>query len=90
MEKIVDDKHLRKVNKVIIASIFVAIAMHLGYVIFKITLLKNVIRVILLLLINIVSIMLDLSLIHIYQYNITKIVKRGQHNEKNTYDNSIS
>ncbi|MBU5315552.1 chemotaxis protein [Clostridium bornimense] len=61
MEKIADDRHLKKVNRVIIISLFVAIVMHLGYVVFKISLLKNVIRVILLSLISIVSIILDRS-----------------------------
>ena len=36
MEKIVDDTHIKKVNKVIIISLFVAIVMHLGYVLFNI------------------------------------------------------
>lgn len=59
MEKIVDDTHIKKVNKVIIISLFVAIVMHLGYVLFNIDLLKNIIRVALLSLITVISILLD-------------------------------
>lgn len=61
MEKIVDDKHVKKVNKVVIISIFVVALMHLGYVVFKISLLENVIRVILLALVGGVSILLNRS-----------------------------
>lgn len=61
MEKIADDRHLKKVNRVIIISIFAVIAMHLGYVVFKISLLENVIRVIMLSLIGGVSIVLNRS-----------------------------
>lgn len=61
MEKIVDDKHVKKVNKVVIISIFVVALMHLGYVVFKISLLENVLRVILLALVGGVSILLNRS-----------------------------
>ena len=61
MEKIVDDKHVKKVNKVVIISIFVVALMHLGYVVFKISLLENVVRVILLALVGGVSILLNRS-----------------------------
>lgn len=61
MEKIVDDKHVKKVNKVVIISIFVVALMHLGYVVFKISLLDNVLRVILLALVGGVSILLNRS-----------------------------
>ncbi|CDM68986.1 putative methyl-accepting chemotaxis sensory transducer [Clostridium bornimense] len=61
MEKIADDRHLKKVNKVIIISIFAFVAMHLGYVFFKISLLKNIIRVIMLSLIGGISIILNRS-----------------------------
>ena len=61
MEKIVDDKHVKKVNKVVIISIFVVTLMHLGYVVFKISLLENVLRVILLALVGGVSILLNRS-----------------------------